>query len=321
VFERTPTVRNVVAHDADEHAHNLSQWQQLYDQMAPGKFRGELTELWLEGAQMFREHTSHAVRQSCVVWPDSLWFGIPCANASSKIGAKYIGDDMIALRPGACDFELLTPDDFTILGVVIDTRLLTRHALEVEHTDPSDLLDARELLQVGSAAKQRFAGFVQRSLQVMSQPNVLLQSPAVRRSLQHALLEHVTTLLDITGPEPRQSLSQQHRQKLVTDVRHYVLDKHDEAVTVPDLCRRFYVSRRTLQNCFYEVLNTSPAAYLRSIRLNAVRRELKNPASSYQTVQDVAAAWGFWHMSQFATDYRTLFGERPSEALRSRAHL
>ncbi|WP_408635108.1 helix-turn-helix domain-containing protein [Oleiphilus messinensis] len=30
---------------------------------------------------------------------------------------------------------------------------------------------------------------------------------------------------------------------------------------------------------------------------------------------DVAADWGFWHLSQFSKDYRQLFGERPSDTL------
>jgi len=30
----------------------------------------------------------------------------------------------------------------------------------------------------------------------------------------------------------------------------------------------------------------------------------------------VANAWGFWHMGQFARDYRRLFGELPSDTLR-----
>jgi AraC family ethanolamine operon transcriptional activator len=33
-------------------------------------------------------------------------------------------------------------------------------------------------------------------------------------------------------------------------------------------------------------------------------------------VQSVVADWGFWHLSQFATDYRKLFDKRPSESLR-----
>ena len=315
----TYTVRTMAAHDADEHAHNLSQWQQLYDQLGRGQFKGELTEVWLDGAQMFSEYTSHTVRQSCVVWPDSFWFGIPCAAGhSGKIDTKYIGDDMIALRPGACDFELLTPNDFTILGVVIDAELLIKHALEVEHVDPRAVLQQRELLRVGSVAKQRFAGFVQRSLQVMAKPHSVQQSPAARRALQQALLEHLLTLLTAVGVEPKLSTSQVHRQRLVGQVRDYVLSHREQTVTVPDLCRAFHVSRRTLQNSFYEVLGVNPVAYLRSIRLNAVRRELKNTESTFNNVQDIAAAWGFWHLSQFASDYKNLFGERPSESLRGR---
>jgi transcriptional regulator GlxA family with amidase domain len=30
-------------------------------------------------------------------------------------------------------------------------------------------------------------------------------------------------------------------------------------------------------------------------------------------IADAANAWGFWHMGQFAKDYRTLFGELPSQ--------
>ena len=49
-----------------------------------------------------------------------------------------------------------------------------------------------------------------------------------------------------------------------------------------------------------------------------MRNHLSNPESPYASVQDAAAAYGFWHMSQFAVDYRELFGERPSETLKRR---
>jgi AraC family transcriptional regulator, ethanolamine operon transcriptional activator len=72
-----------------------------------------------------------------------------------------------------------------------------------------------------------------------------------------------------------------------------------------------------LQYCFEEVLGIAPASYLRAIRLNGVRRELASAAPGERAVQDVAAAWGFWHLSQFAADYRKLFGLRPSETLKA----
>ena len=37
--------------------------------------------------------------------------------------------------------------------------------------------------------------------------------------------------------------------------------------------------------------------------------------SSTYSVADAANEWGFWHMGQFAKDYRRMFGELPSETL------
>ena len=68
------------------------------------------------------------------------------------------------------------------------------------------------------------------------------------------------------------------------------------------------VSRRTAQYAFQDTLNLNPIAYLRAVRLNHVRRELRLGDS----VTTAATKWGFWHLSSFAQDYRAMFGELPS---------
>ena len=64
------------------------------------------------------------------------------------------------------------------------------------------------------------------------------------------------------------------------------------------------------------MLDINPVAYIRTMRLNGVRRELKMANPHTDTVQDIAARWGFWHLSHFCTDYRLMFGELPSATLR-----
>lgn len=56
-------------------------------------------------------------------------------------------------------------------------------------------------------------------------------------------------------------------------------------------------------------------AFLKTCRLNAVRRALKAADSRTETVAAVAVCWGFTHPGEFAADYRRLFGELPSETL------
>ncbi len=49
-----------------EHALTITARQQIYDQLHPGQFRGEFTEILLDEIQVFREYTGLALRQSCL---------------------------------------------------------------------------------------------------------------------------------------------------------------------------------------------------------------------------------------------------------------
>ncbi|MNY80087.1 transcriptional regulator EutR [compost metagenome] len=50
--------------------------------------------------------------------------------------------------------------------------------------------------------------------------------------------------------------------------------------------------------------------------MNGVRAELISSDQS-ALVSEVAAKWGFWHMGMFSAYYKELFGERPSETLKT----
>ena len=52
--------------DVYEHALTITARQQIYDQLHPGKFHGEFTEILLDDIQVFREYTGLALRQSCL---------------------------------------------------------------------------------------------------------------------------------------------------------------------------------------------------------------------------------------------------------------
>ena len=103
--------------------------------------------------------------------------------------------------------------------------------------------------------------------------------------------------------------------KKVSDyIAEFEKEIHDP-ITVSDLCKIIGVSERTLQYAFLEQFGISPKTYLQARRLNAVRKELRIADPSSLNVNEVAHRWGFWHMGQFAADYKNLFGELPSETL------
>ncbi|MEO3475792.1 helix-turn-helix domain-containing protein [Roseomonas sp. CAU 1739] len=86
------------------------------------------------------------------------------------------------------------------------------------------------------------------------------------------------------------------------------------AITAAELARAAGVPERTLQKHFLAFLGIPPLAYLRQLRLAAVREALIHPAEGV-TITDVATACGFAHLGRFASEYRRRFGEPPSATL------
>lgn len=309
-------LRTCAAGDADEHARNLSHWSQTYDQLSPGAFAGEVRELWLPQAQVFLERTNRALRQSCMAWPQALWFGVPVPvnGGTATVGGQPIEAASIALRPGGSEFELRTPEDFGIYGIVVEAAEFARYMAEVEHRDAAAVLGEREVLAVQPWARERLCRALGDILAEAS-ATTGAAGPLAGADLQERLLGNlVTMLMASTGHGERPSLTHINRQRTVQRIRDHLIAQAGQPVTVPDLCRRFHLSRRALQYCFEDITGMSPMAYLRALRLNGARRELR--AGEGRTVSEIASAWGFQHLSQFAQDYRRMFGELPSATLR-----
>ena len=91
-------------------------------------------------------------------------------------------------------------------------------------------------------------------------------------------------------------------------------------LTVSELAQGVGVGLRSLEIAFRRDLDTTPAQYLRDVRLRRARQELltAEPSSGLR-VQDVAQRWGFFHTGRFSRLYRERFGEYPSVTILSGA--
>ena len=91
----------------------------------------------------------------------------------------------------------------------------------------------------------------------------------------------------------------------------YIRSRPQAVLSVEELCRESASSISTLERAFREHFAVSPKQYLTASRLTGVRRTLLNPGET-RNIGDIAANWGFWHLSKFAADYKRMFGESPS---------
>jgi transcriptional regulator GlxA family with amidase domain len=86
--------------------------------------------------------------------------------------------------------------------------------------------------------------------------------------------------------------------------------------TVGELATIAHSSPRAMQRAFQEEFGHGVIAHLRLVRLERVRHDLRLAHPGAATVSQIADSWGFTHLGRFATYYREVFGESPSETLR-----
>jgi AraC-like DNA-binding protein len=101
----------------------------------------------------------------------------------------------------------------------------------------------------------------------------------------------------------------------ITEAVDFMRANMHRSLTLSEVAEAAGISVRSLQYGFHRFRDVTPQAYLRRIRLDAVKAELSSPLNSLP-VRDVALKWGFAHMGHFAARYRAAYGEAPSETAR-----
>jgi len=134
--------------------------------------------------------------------------------------------------------------------------------------------------------------------------------------LEQEFLRRLAACLRGTSPPSSNgSSAESGRIDVARRVEQHLLDDLAIPQTIDDLCRVAGTSRRTLEYAFKDYFGTSPNRFIKALRLNAARNDLLRGDHESAQVVEIASGWGFNHMGQFSTDYRRMFGEKPSETL------
>lgn len=147
----------------------------------------------------------------------------------------------------------------------------------------------------------------------------IAQDPASLATFREELLTVVAGVLKHTAvsPVPAAGRPSMIDPKLIAAAAEVIDDEPSQIITMADLVEMTGLSERTLRNGFKKFFGVAPQRYIQLRRLQRAHSLLSKAKQGEVTVSEVAAELGMWDMGRFATRYRALFGERPSETLRN----
>jgi len=235
---------------------------------------------------------------------------------TSGEGSLDLGGDAVALEHGRpAMFVNNRENDFAFQNhkqnlMHFDGQFLERVASEHEGAPDGPLLFDTTYSPSGTALQQ-WAATVSAVARVIhsSSTSALLRSEANRAA--------AVSLLDTF---PHESLSAPPELTIPSSsrLRRAIEFMHANAhlpINVTEIAEATGISSRSLQTSFRTHLDLTPLDYLRRIRLDRVREELRAGHVDDVTVAEVARRWGFAHLGRFAAHYAERFGELPRHTL------
>lgn len=302
--------------DVDLQASSLifERWGQRYDQLSSGCFQGSIHEVQLPAFTLVRETSNRVLLQKGCTPKGIFAIGAEMGLAGHSY---YCGDIMrprsAALLDPDTDFEIRTPERFDLVAAVFSPQDLCAN-LDDPSIDYREL--ERDLLHSPKAIDSRYSGaladFLLRAFESSQDDPAFVLIPSNLKQLAEEFYALVNETVSAGAGSQVPGVCP-NRERIVRRVRSYLDANPESALSITDICSEVGVTRRTLQNAIQEIFGISPQHYLKAIRLNAFRRALKARDPLRESIGDVAARWGFWHLSQLAQDYRRLFGELPSQ--------
>lgn len=227
--------------------------------------------------------------------------------------AVGVGEAVMTTADEICD---LAWDDVQVVVVRLDQFELRRAAAELAGVDPAAI--RFRIGRIASEAHARqWSAAVRYVVQGVLDNPVAASSPLAQREAFRLLA--ATSLeafpqVDLSNAESRAESSR--APATVRRAVEFIEANAHLPVSVEEIAAAARLSVRGTQAAFQRHLGTSPAAYLRRVRLAGAHRDLlaADPTAG-EGVADIAARWGFVHLGHFAASYRECYGVPPSHTL------
>ena len=201
--------------------------------------------------------------------------------------------------------------------VGIDKPMLTAYAQKLVNGQEERELILHPQLLWRTPEADSFRRYLEFISQELVRGGSLFNSPLITTEIQNTIFSMLLTLSDNNYLPLEKQLEEACFPAYVRQARDYIEAHLDRPVSLADITAATGVHVTTLLKGFKQHYEISPMAYLKQKRLEAVHGKLLAAEPLSTSVTKVATQYGFFHLGRFARDYRQLFGELPSETLKS----
>ena len=273
-------------------------------------FHGEITQCFMPSLILGEAHFNCKLRQLGETPKGLRTFAIPVERSLNMLWRnQHVDGNDLLLFPESNELQASISENFHVFTVSIKEELLQEAAARTNSLGLAMAIKSAEVFKCDRPLMDTLLSSLQQCLSSQLEDS----SGDSGATCDHIVDQLVQLMTNSPNTSPKKTTKR--RLNAVSAADKYILDHPENPPSIQELCTATKTSKRTLEYAFHEHYQMSPKAYINNVRLHAVRKQLRAASPENIHVCDAANNWGFWHMGQFAADYRKLFGINPSQTL------
>lgn len=288
-------------------------WDVDFRQIGRGPLNATLSQVVGESWSFAKARFDRLAWQQGAAIPGMKTFAIldPNAPGNDWCGRPF-SPDSIAVFASDGEFQSISQPGFDVYTLSFTDEQLAAACERLGIPDVTEKLSSSGvILQMDRRRTSVLRQLVNSSLQVLCGTGLTGTDWTGNNHIRNKVAEHLVMLLTDSTHLSR-TPSQRSRSIALSRAFEVIENGLGKGISVREVATTSGISRRTLEYAFRDRYDISPKVFINSQRLAMVRRDLRSKPTDIPIVE-IANRWGFWHMGQFARDYRHQFGELPSE--------
>ncbi|MEA1889255.1 MAG: helix-turn-helix domain-containing protein [Pseudomonadota bacterium] len=289
-------------------------WELLVTTVDAKRFEHQKTFLVTPNIILYRESFESAVRVRGLTPTGMLSLTVPLhVGERTAYWNKALHETGLPISmPGGLDARIDSGQEHLIL--LINLELLQR-SLSEESYQALVIMARNHLLPVALSEIQSLGRWLMKIIQeAVQKPEIFVQGRVVG-SLEQDMIQRLADLVESTGHSAVHPAAISKRRHGLERIYEYLRCADPASISILQLCEVAGVSRRTLEYSFREELDITPQGFIKLMRLHSARRGLLASHTGGSSVAEITHSLGIYEQGRFASEYRSLFGELPSQTM------
>ena len=295
--------------DFDFFAHTVKQAEITHKQLSAGHFSGSLEQIVGKHMILSIHRMNQFILQQGTGLKGYLTFLIPGdKNVDFTWRCNQLNSGVVGVLHGGMEHHCITHPNFVGTPVSVEMGYLLNLAESNGYHDFFKRIRDREFFLIDPEETELMRSEIRRIFRTPSFLTVPWEEKMAIRLIR-------VICGRLTQEYRRKSINTGlARRRIYHKAVKFMYERVMDPISVIHVAEAVGVSERNLRYAFHEVAKMSPKMFFDRLRLNEVRKSLRS--GNFQKVVDVSQSFGYWHSGKFASDYKSLFSEYPSESLK-----